>query len=37
MTHTGGLRCYIDHAVFDGFALMPAGQAGGPAVPADAR
>ena len=26
MTHTGGLRCYIDHAVFDGFALMPAGR-----------
>jgi CubicO group peptidase (beta-lactamase class C family) len=26
MSHTGGLRCYIDHAVFDGFALMPAGR-----------
>ncbi|HEY0339619.1 MAG TPA: serine hydrolase domain-containing protein, partial [Steroidobacteraceae bacterium] len=26
MTHTGGLRCYIDHAVFDGFTLMPAGR-----------
>jgi D-aminopeptidase len=26
MTHTSGLRCYIDHAVFDGFALMPAGR-----------
>ena len=26
MSHTGGLRCYIDHAVFDGFALMPPGR-----------
>jgi D-aminopeptidase len=26
MTHTGGLRCYIDHAVFDGFTLMPVGR-----------
>jgi D-aminopeptidase len=26
MTHTGGLRCYIDHALFDGFTLMPAGR-----------
>jgi CubicO group peptidase (beta-lactamase class C family) len=26
MTHTSGLRCYIDHAVFDGFALMPPGR-----------
>jgi D-aminopeptidase len=26
MTHTGGLRCYIDHAVFDGFTLMPLGR-----------
>jgi D-aminopeptidase len=26
MTHTSGLRCYIDHAVFDGFTLMPAGR-----------
>ena len=26
MTHTGGLRCYIDHAVFDGFTLMPFGR-----------
>jgi CubicO group peptidase (beta-lactamase class C family) len=26
MSHTGGLRCYIDHAMFDGFALMPPGR-----------
>jgi CubicO group peptidase (beta-lactamase class C family) len=26
MSHTSGLRCYIDHAVFDGFALMPPGR-----------
>jgi CubicO group peptidase (beta-lactamase class C family) len=26
LSHTGGLRCYIDHAVFDGFALMPPGR-----------
>ena len=26
MSHTGGLRCYIDHAVFDGFVLMPPGR-----------
>ncbi len=26
MSHTGGLRCYIDHAVFDGFAIMPPGR-----------
>ncbi len=26
MSHTSGLRCYIDHAVFDGFQLMPAGR-----------
>ena len=26
MSHTGGLRCYIDHAVFDGFAMMPPGR-----------
>jgi CubicO group peptidase (beta-lactamase class C family) len=26
MSHTGGLRCYVDHAVFDGFALMPPGR-----------
>jgi CubicO group peptidase (beta-lactamase class C family) len=26
MSHTGGLRCYIDHAMFDGFALMPQGR-----------
>ena len=26
MSHSGGLRCYIDHAVFDGYSLMPAGR-----------
>jgi D-aminopeptidase len=26
MSHSGGLRCYIDHAVFDGFSVMPAGR-----------
>jgi len=26
MSHTGGLRCYIEHALFDGFALMPPGR-----------
>jgi D-aminopeptidase len=25
MTHTGGARCYLDHAAFNGYALMPVG------------
>jgi len=32
MSHTGGLRCYIEHAVFDGFSLLPAGHVLGSAM-----